>query len=200
MTIWRRESAILACERIVQVLKAQIPALLAAQADAGLYLPAPADEAYYLCAFEAEDLPELLAQHPVSVYVSQDREATIDYVEDATSGDGWDKAEYWHTPIRVVLVATDTDAFEPLTRPVIGREQTRAEWMEHRARRYQGAILECLYRHAPATDGRCLQIQLETDDPGAAQVGDRHLAIAASVWIVDQKTLVPMAQRDIPVL
>lgn len=200
MTIERRESAILACERVVQVLKAKLPGLLAAQADVGLSLPAPDDAAYYLCGYEADDLPELLAQHPVSIYVSQDRESQLDYTEDATSGDGEVKAEYWRIPVRVVLIATDTDAFEPLTRPVIGRAQTSAEWMGHRARRYQGAILECLYRHAPATDGRCLQIQLETDDPGEARVGDRYLAVAASTWMIDQKTLVPMAQRDIAVL
>lgn len=200
MTIHRRESAMLACERVVQVLKTALPALLAAQADAGLWLPAPDAEAYYLCEYDADDLPELLVQHPVSVYVSQDREAQLDYAEDATSGDGVHKAEYWRVPIRVVLIASDTDVIDDLTRPVIGRKMTRAEWMVHRARRYQGAILECLYRHAPATDGRCLQVQLETDDPGEARVGDRYLAVAASVWMVDQKTLVPMAQRDIPVL
>jgi hypothetical protein len=198
--IYRHESAMLACERIVQVLKAELPALLAALADVGLYLPAPEDAAYYLCDMSDADLPELLVQHPVSVYVTQDRGAELDYAEDATSGDGVGKTEYWHVPIRVRLVATDCDAFEPLTRPVIGRVQTLAEWMEHRARRYQGAILECLYRHAPATDGRCLQVQLLEDDPGTARIEDRHVAIAASVWMIDQQTYVPMAQRSIPVL
>lgn len=200
MTIYRRESAILACERIVQVLKLRLPALLAAQADAGLWLPAPEDDAYYLCDTSDADLPELLVQHPVSVYVTQDRAAEIDYTEDATTGDGVHKAEYWRLPIRVRLVATDTDGFEPLVRPAIGRAQTRPEWLEHRARRYQGAIIECLYAHAPATDGRVLQVQLLEDDPGTARVEDIHVAIAASVWMVDQKTLVPMAERSIPVL
>lgn len=192
MGVLIEDATIAACERLVATLRAHLPAALAALAEPGLYLPAPDDDAYYLT---GETVADIIAQQPVVVVVEQVRPARYDD-DDQLSGDGVHRQVYRQLPLRLRLLFTDTDAYEPVTRAAVGREQLKSEWMLHRARRYGGAIAKTLMQRAQ-DDLAIERLQPESDWVGELPPGPDSRARVGGViqeWRCWQACLAPMAQ------
>lgn len=192
MGILLRDATIGACERLVTTLRAHLASKLAAAADTGLYLPAPAEHAYYLT---GETVAAVIHQEPVVVVVEQLRPARYDD-EDQLSGDGVHRQIWRILPLRVRLLFSDADGYEPLVRAALGgREQLRAEWMLHRARRYGGAMAEALLERAQ-DDVAVERIQLRSDWGGELPPGPDSRARLGGViqeYDVWQACLTPQA-------
>jgi len=126
-------------ERIVFVLRTYLEAELEALLPAGVTLPVPDDDAYFLTSRRVD--AELLARHRVACLVEVVRPSRNQRDLSAV-GDVHGVEVY--LPLRVRLVFAAPSSYTPQT--IQGKTQTREEWIEWAASHYNGAALNAIFK------------------------------------------------------
>lgn len=177
-----------ALDRIERVLQAKLEAELEAIADDGCPLEVPKQIDYHK---PGRSRTQAIVSPTIAVIIEQSRPSTIYEHE---SGDGTEYTATCDLPVRV-QIHFNGGAFTPLT--INGKETSEAEWLDRKADRYKGAIIEALCKYARDNTGAITDIELVSDDdaaPDTPAFGMR--GVAATEWIITQDVSFPQAARD----
>jgi hypothetical protein len=183
----------LARYRLIEVLKAEMPAEIALLNDTNNTITLPDDQSYFVTATELE-MNAILNSQNAGCFVFQLGPSTFTA---ARTGDGNKRARLEQTVFRVVYLFRSPAGWETYTadgdRPV---NKTELVW--HLADRIMGAALEVIYKHAVnTTDVHSVEVVSQTSDVVTVNNNDLMGRAVLEIQVL-QDVLVPMPAYTIP--
>lgn len=185
MAVDIHKSRVLAFERLQAVIADQYATDVAAEADSGLYLPAPDAEAFYIV--DGENRPrEYRVNHHVAVFAYT--VGARSFISQSTGG-GLTFARDSQLPVRIEVHAK----FAPQdAHTEVGRELPQEMLELWRAERYLGAIVNTITEHLRNRASGIYNLELTQD---STLLSDGW-AIARTQWNLRQEVLTKTPDYD----
>ena len=177
-----------ALDRIERVLQAKLEPELEAIADDGCPLQVPRKQDYHK---PGNHRTNAIVAAPLAIVIEQSKPSRP---YDRESGDGTEYTATNDLFVRI-QVSFGAGAYSPLT--INGKQQSEAEWLDRKADRYAGAILETLCKYARDNTGAIHDIELGNDYTAAQDIEDFGMrGIAVLEFTITQHVSFPQNAKD----